>query len=195
VETRTIGAIGPGDVGATLAVERAGVAEVGYFSKGIRYTLTDGTGNITLLVWQDVLEGMAARFDLFPGSQVRVVGRIDQYQGELEIVPRQGGDVAVISRGERLPVEARPVGQITPSDEGRLFRVEGTVARLEARGYVQLWLNDGSGELLVYLPERLVPYLPPGLAVGVRLRITGEIDIYEGALEIIPLAAADVEVR
>jgi hypothetical protein len=60
---------------------------------------------------------------------------------------------------------------------------------------VQLWLNDGSGELLAYLPERLVPYLPAGLAPGVRLRITGEIEIYEGVLEIIPLAGADVEVR
>jgi DNA/RNA endonuclease YhcR with UshA esterase domain len=84
---------------------------------------------------------------------------------------------------------------ITPSDEGRVFTVSGTVTRSESRGWLRLWIDDGTGEMLIYLPERLVPYLPQGLSPGVRLAVTGEVDIYQGVLEIIPLAGADVVQR
>jgi hypothetical protein len=45
------------------------------------------------------------------------------------------------------------------------------------------------------VPEREAEYLPAGIGAGVRLRVTGEVDIYQGQLEIIPLAGADVEVQ
>jgi hypothetical protein len=37
--------------------------------------------------------------------------------------------------------------------------------------------------------------VPQGLGPGVSLRVTGEVDIYQSVLELIPLAAADIEVR
>ncbi|MCL7454381.1 MAG: OB-fold nucleic acid binding domain-containing protein, partial [Anaerolineae bacterium] len=162
-EVRTIGAISGDDVGATLAIARAGIAEVDYFSKGIRYTLTDGSGSIILLVWQDVLEYVEARFDLFPGSQVQVAGRIDQYEGDLEIVPRRGADLVLLQRGQRAPLEERTVSAIGPPDEGRVFTVEGTITRMEEDGWRKMWLKDGTGEVLIYVPARVVPYLPAGL--------------------------------
>jgi len=182
-------------VGATLTIARAGITDVDYFSAGVKYTLDDGSGQITLLLWQNVLEEVPGRYDLFPGSQVRVTGQIDEYQGELEIVPRTGADLAIVARGERPPLEQRAAGAITPADEGRIFLVEGTVARVEGNGWLRLWLADGTGEILVFVPERAVEYLPAGIGPGVGLRITGEVDIYRGELEIIPLAGADVEVQ
>jgi DNA/RNA endonuclease YhcR with UshA esterase domain len=194
-ERRTIGAITTGDVGSTFTIDRAGIAEVDYFSAGVQYILDDSSGRIILLVWQNVMEEMEGRHDLFPGSQVRVAGEIDEYQGELEIVPRRGADVEVLARGERLPVEERAVGEISGSDEGRVFTVEGRVTRSEGDGWLRLWIDDGSGELLIYVPVRVVEYLPVGVGVGAGLRVTGEVDVYRGQLEIIPLAGADVEVR
>lgn len=195
VERRAIAAITPADIGRTLAVELAGIAGMDYLSKGVKFTLTDPTGSIALLLWQDVLEETAARHDLLPGSQVQVTGRIDEYQGELEIVPRAGADVTVLDRGGRLPVEERALAQITPADEGRIFTVQGTLARVEGRGWLHLWLDDGTGEMLIFAPERIVSYLPAGLGPGTRLRVTGQVEIYQGALEIIPVAGADVEVQ
>ena len=195
VETRTIGQISRADVGQTFTLAKAGIAEVSYFSVGVRYTLTDASGQITLLLWQNVLEETSSRYDLFPGSQVRVTGEIDEYQGELEIIPGGGADMLILNRGDRPPVEGRSVNQITASDEGRVFVVEGTVSRIESGRWVNLWLNDGTGEILVYVPERAVEYLPAGLGPGVKLRVTGEVDIYKGQLEIIPQAGADVGVR
>ena len=194
-EVRAIGSITNGDVGATFTIARAGIADVSYFSMGVKYTLTDPTGRITLLVWQDVMEEIPDRYVLFPGSQVRVRGEIDEYEGDLEVIPQAGADVAVIAPGDHPPVEQRAVSNITASDEGRILTVEGRVTRTESSTWLRLWLNDGTGEILIFVPERVVEYLPAGIGSGVRLRVTGEVDIYRGVLEIIPLAGADVEVQ
>ena len=97
--------------------------------------------------------------------------------------------------GDRLPVEERAANNITPSDEGRNFVVEGVVTRTESSGWLKLWLGDGTGEILIFVPQRVVDYLPIGIGTGVRLRVTGEVDIYQGQIEVIPLVGSDVEVR
>ena len=38
-------------------------------------------------------------------------------------------------------------------------------------------------------------YLPAGVGPGVRLRVTGDVDLFNDVLEIIPQAGADVVVR
>jgi DNA/RNA endonuclease YhcR with UshA esterase domain len=194
-EVRMIGAITNADVGRTFTLDLAGIAGVGYLSRGVRFTVTDPTGSIVLLLWQDILEENPGRYDLFAGSQVRITGEIDEYEGELEIVPRKGADVTVVNRGERPPVEERPANGITAADEGRFLTVEGTVARLEGRQWMRVWLDDGTGQILIYVPERTMAYLSPGIGPGARLRVTGEVDVYQGEIEIVPLAGADVEVR
>ena len=182
-------------MGSDVTLARAGIAEVIYFSRGVQYRLADGTGRIVLLLWQNVLEEVPMRLDLYPGSQVWVRGRVQEYEGALEIVPRDAAGVGLVAPGDRLPVEERSLGSITPSDEGRVLAVAGTVTRAESHGWLRLWIEDGTGEMLIYLPERLIPYLPQGLGPGVRLAVTGEVDVYQGTLEIIPLAGADVVVR
>jgi DNA/RNA endonuclease YhcR with UshA esterase domain len=194
-EVRTIGGLSSGDMGRIFTIAQSGIAEVDYFSSGVKYGLSDGTGNIILLLWQNVLEEIPGRYDLVPGTQVQVIGEIDEYGGDLEIVPRKGSEVVILARGERLPIEVRQVRDVTPSDEGRVFTVEGVVARTERDEWLRMWLNDGTGEILIFVPERAVAYLPPGIGDGVQLRVTGEVDIYRGILEIIPLAGADVELR
>jgi DNA/RNA endonuclease YhcR with UshA esterase domain len=195
IETRTIGSITPGDRGKLIGIAAAGISEVDYFSKGVKYTLTDGSGEIILLVWQNVMEEISGRYDLFPGSQVQVMGEIEVYDGDLEIIPRKGANVVVLDRGDRPPIEERAAGKITPSDEGRIFAVSGIATRTESDGWLKMWLNDGSGEILIFVPGRTVEYLPQGIAVGCQLRVIGEVDIYQGVIEIIPRAGIDVELR
>jgi DNA/RNA endonuclease YhcR with UshA esterase domain len=77
---------------------------------------------------------------------------------------------------------------------GRVVVVGGTVMQVEGDRWLNVRLNDGTGEMVVYLPERVVPYLPGGIGPGVSLRVTGQVDVYRGVLEIIPLAGADVQV-
>jgi DNA/RNA endonuclease YhcR with UshA esterase domain len=65
------------------------------FSQGVKFPLDDGTGVITLLLWQDVYDAIPCAEQLAAGAPVEVVGRIDAYRGELELVPEEGGVVEV----------------------------------------------------------------------------------------------------
>jgi DNA/RNA endonuclease YhcR with UshA esterase domain len=163
-----------------------------YLSKGVRYTLTDGTGSIALVVWQNVMEEIRDRYYLRPGSRIRVTGEIEEYEGDLEVIPHSGAEIGVLVQAESLPIEARRVNAITPADEGRVLVVEGQVVRSERRQWLKIWLADGTGEILIFVPERTVEYLPKGIEAGASLRVTGEVDIYQATLELIPLAGADV---
>ncbi|MFC2036682.1 OB-fold nucleic acid binding domain-containing protein [Chloroflexota bacterium] len=194
-EVRAIGAISSTDVGIFLSIGQAGIADRSFFSKGVKYTLTDGTGSIILLLWQNVLEEIPTRYDLVPGNRVQVVGEIEEYAGDLEIIIEKGSDVQLLGPVETLPIEKRLINGVTPADEGRIFVVEGVVQKIESNSWLRVWLDDGSGGILIFVPERTVPYLPLGIDLGVWLQVTGEVDIYKGELEIIPLAGADVKVR
>lgn len=201
VALRALSDIGAGDVGSEVALARAKIEDVSYLTKGIKYTLGDGSGRIVLLVWQDVLEAAPHRYDLYTGAQVQVTGRVDEYQGELEIVPRSAAGLVVLAPGERQPIGMRATNSLSPGDQGQVVQVEGVVSRVDGEGaaagggWLRLWLDDGSGPVQVYLPQRVVDYLPDGLGEGVRLRVTGEVTVYQGQVQVIPLAAADVEVR
>ncbi|MBI4316352.1 MAG: hypothetical protein HY679_10475 [Chloroflexi bacterium] len=89
-----IGHIALGDVNDTLTVEGR-IAAVEIFSKGKRLTVSDGTGAITLLLWQNVLNYVPHADQLAAGAPIRVTGLIQEYQGALEIVPQIGFDVIV----------------------------------------------------------------------------------------------------
>ncbi len=89
-----IGQIALGDVNDTLTVE-GNITAAETFSQGLRVTVTDDTGSITLLLWQNVLNYVPDSDQLQPGPRVRVTGLIQEYRGALEIVPQIGFDVVI----------------------------------------------------------------------------------------------------
>jgi DNA/RNA endonuclease YhcR with UshA esterase domain len=64
-------------------------------SQGIKYLLDDGSGRITLLLWQNVYDVVPGKERLAVGASVRATGKVDEYRGELQIVPAVGGDVVL----------------------------------------------------------------------------------------------------
>jgi hypothetical protein len=71
------------------------IVEVEPFSKGTKYTLDDGSGRVTLLLWQNVYESIPGREGLVLGAGVRARGVVSEYGGELEIVPQLGVEVVI----------------------------------------------------------------------------------------------------
>jgi DNA/RNA endonuclease YhcR with UshA esterase domain len=82
-------------VGQRIAVEGQ-VVEVWPFSQGIKYLLDDGSGRLTLLLWQSVLDDLPGRDCLALGTTVRAAGRVSAYQGALELAPGVGRDVVCL---------------------------------------------------------------------------------------------------
>jgi DNA/RNA endonuclease YhcR with UshA esterase domain len=91
-----IGDLSAADVGRRVTVE-ATVVLLDPFSAGVKCRLDDGSGQITLLLWQEVFESVSDREPLASGARVRVTGLVDEYRGELEVIPGLGFDVVVLN--------------------------------------------------------------------------------------------------
>ena len=193
LEGRTIGSITSEEAGSSLTLEQVGIADIIYFSKGIKLTLVDESGSMVLLLWQNVLEETPERYNLRAGNKIQVSGVIDAYQGELQIVPRRGAEVVVLGAAGPVSIPERATGDISAMDEGQIVTVMGRLLDLVGDTWQKFWLDDGTGQVLVFLPQRVAEYIPADLQAGQQLRVTGEVDIYDGEVEIIPLAGCDVE--
>lgn len=96
VPQRDIGSIGGVDEGQRVTIEGHVVRTEG-LSSAVKVFLADDTGEILVFVWRNVLDRVADNTGLgTPGSLVRVVGTVQKYRSNLEIVPALPNDVRVL---------------------------------------------------------------------------------------------------
>lgn len=187
-EEVAVGALSPADAGRVVVLRGVlGPAEP--FSKGVKYPLDDGTGTITLLLWDNMVQ--EAPSSLGPGAEVRVAGQVQEYRGMLEIIPPRGSDLEVLGFRPLPTPTLTPIGSITADDRGRILTVEGVLSEGEVFSKGRRFpLRDESGEIVLLLWQNVLEAFPQAerLTAGVRVRITGRIDVYRDALEIIPEA-------
>ena len=196
VEVTAIGTIGPGHVGQRLTVEGE-IIQVASFSQGVKFTLDDGTGQITLLLWQDTYQALPNRADLRAGTRVRASGVVNEYEGALELVPEAASDVVVLVAAQAPAVAVTPIGQIATADVGQQRTVEGTIiAAASFSAGMKFTLDDGTGRIILLLWSNVYETVPDRerLVEGARVRASGEIDEYRGEMEIIPALGIDVVV-
>ena len=93
-EPTQLSQITPGDKRKLVAV-RGKIVTAMLFSQGIKYWLDDGTGQVILLLWQEVLDQAPDLARLAKGTQVSVTGTVDVFEGEIEVVPKSAADVQV----------------------------------------------------------------------------------------------------
>lgn len=104
--TLTLAQVDASRVGERVNVQGQ-VMRVGKFSQGVRVTLDDGSGQITVVLWQDLLDEIPNADALKKGAQMQVLGKVSQYRGELEIIPTRASDVAivtVVAQAETKPI-------------------------------------------------------------------------------------------
>jgi DNA/RNA endonuclease YhcR with UshA esterase domain len=105
----------PADAGARQATPIANLPNVGAgksvwvtgvitsmetFSKGVKLHIDDGTGKATVLLWQNIYEGLEAQADLGLEAQIGVFGEVNHYRDEWEIVPRSKTEVVVLQKAK-----------------------------------------------------------------------------------------------
>jgi DNA/RNA endonuclease YhcR with UshA esterase domain len=167
------------------------------FSEGFKFTLDDGTGQITLLTWLETYDRIVGREGLRVGAFVQTTGAINQFEGDLEIVPVSGSDVVVVRPGNEQAPE-RQTGSLTRADIGKRVAVKGEVARAEPFSTGErVYLDDGSGEILLLLWQNVFERIPDGLAArttGSRLHAIGRVEEYQGTIEVVPALPFDVDI-
>ncbi len=163
------------------------------FKSGMRYTLDDGTGKVTLVLFDRELRQVPKRDQLSDGAKVNVTGKVDFFKEEAQIVPMRGTDVVVIAPAPVIsPTAIRDVRKDTTA------LVQGLVT--EATNFsagFKLMINDGTGALNVTLFEDTFDALPDAarLNVGATLKVKGKVSDYRGALEIVPDSVTVVETK
>ena len=168
------------------------------FSKGFKFTLDDGTGQVVLLMWLNVYDDCrdAQRINL--GARVRATGTVQTYEGRLQIAPQWGRQVKAL-QAAAPSAPARQIASITQADEGQRVLIEGAVARIEkGESNARLFVNDGSGEILVLLWPNIYERIPDRERLdvpGTSVQVVGVVQIYKGTLEVVPALPHDVVVR
>jgi len=191
---RQIGELTGEDVGQAVMV-RGTVTEVDPFSAGVKFTLEDTTGEITVLLWQEVCDGLSAEARPEVGAEVQVEGEVSQYQGELEVIPYLPDDLQVLTPAAEMvqpdEIEARAIGDITSADVGRTVILTGTLGKMEIfSAGVKFILYDTTGDIILLLWQNVYDAIPEAdqLVAGAHVEVEGQIEEYQGDLEIIPEA-------
>ena len=174
---------------------RGQVISTSSFSAGFRFTLNDGTGSIDLILFDGNYRELPDPAALNLGAQVAVTARIIEFNGELELQPASGADVVVERPGSSSIVKTRAIDTVSAADIGSLVAIVGEVVRVEGfSAGVRVFVNDGSGELLVIVFDNVLSYVPnaPSLQAGARLRVAGRVGEFNNALELVPALGYDV---
>jgi DNA/RNA endonuclease YhcR with UshA esterase domain len=201
----TVGSTAPEVPLSALNLDRVGeivtvqgtVVDVVSFSSGFKFTLDDGTGQVVLLLWLATYDELADPAGLNLSARVRATGRVEEYEGTLQVVPASGVDVEVLTPGQ-AEAPLRKTGSLTVDDVGTRVAVEGAIARTEPfSGGQRVWIDDGTGEVILLLWDNVYRRVPEQdrLIPGAWVRAMGIVEEYRGRLEVVPVLPRDVKTR
>lgn len=164
----------------------AGISRASKFTQGMRYTLNDGTGNIMLVIWSDVLGKIENANAFKAGAEVRVRGRVDIFNDQLEIIPERAQDVELVAAAVEPPVVVRTLNSISTDDLDKTVFIQGTIAELadfSAGKYVTV--QDDSGKIRVTVFKNVLTPDQDQLALGARIYVRGKVNLFRGDLEVV----------
>ena len=166
------------------------------FANGFKFTLDDGSGRATLLLWHNVYDDTWDAPQLNVGAAVRATGMVGQYEGDWQIEPDFGGDVQVTTPGGSFATP-RTIGELA-GHVGELAQISGAILRLEANSSsVKIFVGDDTGEIVVFVWRTVLDRIPNNVAlgeVGTAVRVNGRVENYRSNLELVPALPYDVEV-
>ncbi len=160
------------------------------FKGGLRGSLEDGSGAITLILWESTYEALPNPRALDVGATVEVEGTVKRYEGALEIVPGSPAGLSILEAATPLPLAS--IGELTAADEGRPVRLIGVLG--EPRPFsagVKVVLDDGSGTITLLLWSNVAEGLEPPPAAGQTVEVVGIVHRYGDELEVIPRTPLD----
>lgn len=171
------------------------IAGVWDLTKGRKYQLRDETGQIPIILWDSVLEDLSGRDRLRSGCEVALSGRVNEYKGELRVMPAQAGDVQITRLADDVTLPATQLAALPQVGAGESVWAQGEITALRtfSKG-VKLQISDGSGEASILLWENIYNALPiqAELQVGRRVGAFGELSHFRDEWEIVPRSLVEV---
>ena len=164
------------------------------FARGFKFTLSDGTGEVVLLMWENVYDDCWDAPKINLGATVRATGVVGEFEGEWQVAPAFGGQVKVTGAAAGLPA-VQPIGQLGDYMNLRVT-ITGQISRVEnTETAVRLFVADESGEVLVFIWNNIFTRIPhhQALTAGANVRIVGYVGEFRGTRQLLPRLPYDVE--
>lgn len=185
----------PANAGAEVTIVGQ-IVTTASFSHGFKFTLSDGTGRVTLLMWGNVYDDCWDAPKINLGATVRATGTVGQFEGEWQVEPDFGGDVKVTAAAAPLP-PTQAIGSLGDY-MGQRVTATGEISRIEGTSSgVKLFVTDESGEILIFVWNNILDRIPNNQALGVpgtKVRVVGFVQEFRSNREIVPALPYDVEV-
>jgi DNA/RNA endonuclease YhcR with UshA esterase domain len=141
--------------------------------------LRDGSGGVVSVpIFSRIRSALREPIELLDFVQVR--GEVKLYREEFEVVPAEAGDVQVV---HTAPVS---VSEISQDNVGNPVKVQGVVVERDivGSGHLLLTLGEGDARLVVFVPGWIAGNGFPSVDLGDRIKVSGWLQLYKGALEL-----------
>lgn len=193
-QTASLGELTAAHVGQTFTV-RGKVVETASFSAGFKFLLDDGTGRLSLTLFDSTYKFVTNRSGLNLGAEVSIEAEVTEYQGVLELQPKSGRDVMILTPGSSAAVPLTTVNQLLKP--GQLVSIAGKITEVKPfSAGINLSVDDGTGNVRVTLFDNVLAYVPnrAGLVVGATVRVTGKTEFF-GRMQVVPTLGYDVNLQ
>jgi DNA/RNA endonuclease YhcR with UshA esterase domain len=183
---------------AGLRVEVAGeVQQITHPYSGLTLiTVADESGEITIAVDETTTALTGELPEIAVGQAISVAGAVSLYHTTPQVLPASVTDVVPLAAPPKPgPLLLDSLSELNSENERAQVCVKAQVVLLEGLpGGVKATLDDGTGQVMLLLWDRVHQALPQpaALDVGAEVEVTGEVKLYGGELEIIPARAEDI---
>ena len=167
------------------------------FSRGFKFTLSDGTGQVTMVLWDNIYDVLPNPATLNYGARVQVKGDVSSFEGERQIEPSGEWDVTILQAGG-LGAGVRAINEVTMEHVGWRIAVAGTIQSVsENSGGIKLTISDDTGQIEIFIWHNVFNRIPNNGVLrnaGTRIQLAGRVQEFRGGLEIVPALPYDVQI-
>ncbi len=169
------------------------------FSKGISFTIADNNDKIDLVIWNILYNKLKTKNNLKKGVYLRIIGKVGEYRGNLQIVPKKESDIRILKENKNensftsneKEIKDIPIGKIDMSLLNDIYRIHGKIIdkRAFSKGLI-VTVKDDSGVIDVVIWDSLkynkdIPY-------DSDITVVGRVDSYRGKVQLVPKKASDI---
>ncbi|MCG2678112.1 hypothetical protein L6386_06125 [bacterium] len=204
VPTLKIAQITRGKIGQLIKCEGK-IIDIRTFTKGRSLKISDGSGDIDVVIWDSIYEKIPNKEALQYDAQISVQGVIGEYRGKLQVQPRAPEEIKIVGAKEEVTV-APPVavevptfsiGQITKDRIGQTVGCQGSVTQYKpfSKG-AMLVVSDETGRIVVVLWDNVKNQIMDNriFIIGNWVSVRGKVGIYREQLQLVPRIADDIKV-
>jgi DNA/RNA endonuclease YhcR with UshA esterase domain len=162
-------------------------------------TVTNESGEIVVAIDETLVALTGDLPKISKGQSIALIGTVNTYKSMPQVIPLSVAEIQLSEQeGASRVFTITPLNMLSKGKVRSWVQVQGKIVALEGiKGGLKATLDDGTAQVPILLWENLYMKLPKpsALDIGARTTISGILEIYEEALEIVPEAYTDIKIE